>query len=113
MLRISHCLAFAAGAAVLLVQPALADGQSGRAHHAGYRHYRYGAAYGHRDLGATLIEVSRSWFYGPLGAYEDSYAAWQYPGRNQRHYFGYGWDPRYGYGYDRRSELDGAGSRSG
>jgi hypothetical protein len=98
MLRTSHCLAFAAGAAVLLVQPALAQAQPAPSHHAGYRHHDYYRGYGHRDLAATLIEVARSPFYGPLGAYEDSYAAWQDPGPNQRHYFGYGWDPRYGYG---------------
>jgi hypothetical protein len=98
MLRLSHCLAFAVGAAALLAQPALADGQSLGSHHAGYRHYYYYRGDGHRDLADSLIEVARSPFYGHLGAYEDSYAAWLYPGRNQRHYFGYGWDPRYGYG---------------
>lgn len=98
MLRFWHCFAFAAGAAILLMQPALAQAQSTASHHTSYRHHHYGTAYGHRDLADTLVEVARSPFYGPLGAYEDSYAAWQYPGPNQRHYFGYGWDPRYGYG---------------
>jgi hypothetical protein len=98
MLRFWHCLAFAAAAAVLLAQPALADGQASRSHHAGYRHCYYVGACGHRDLADTLIEVARSPFYGPLGAYEDSYAAWRYPGTIQRRYFGYGFDPRYGYG---------------
>jgi hypothetical protein len=97
MLRFWHCLVVAAGAAILLMLPALAQAQSAPSHHSSYRHH-YGAAYGHRDLADTLIEVARSPFYGPLGAYEDSYAAWQYPGPIQRHYFGYGWDPRYGYG---------------
>jgi hypothetical protein len=99
MLRIWYCLAFAASAAALMAQPALADGQSVRSHHGGYRHHYYGAVYGHRDLADTLIDVARSPFYGHLGAYENSYAAWLYPGRNERRYFGYGWDPRYGYGY--------------
>jgi hypothetical protein len=101
MLRFSHYLAIAVGAAALFAPLALAQAQSARSHHAAYRHhyyYHYYRAYGHRDLAATLIEVARSPFYGPLGAYEDSYAAWLYPGWNQRHYFGYGWDPRYGYG---------------
>jgi hypothetical protein len=90
MVRIAYFVVLVV-APVLLAHPALADGQSARPHHAYY-------GYVHRDLGATLIEVSRSWFHGPLGSYEDSYAAWQYPGPLQRHYFGYGWDPRYGYG---------------
>ena len=98
MLRVSHYLAIAVGAVALLALPAVAQARSAPSHHAGYRHHHYGAAYGRRDLADTLIEVARSPFYGPLGAYEDSYAAWQYPGPNQRHYFGYGWDPRYGYG---------------
>ena len=99
MLRISYCLAFAAGAAALLMLPALAQAQSAASHHAGYRHHYYYRGYGHRDLASTLVEVARSPFYDTLGAYEDSYAAWQYPFPNQRHYFGYGWDPRYGYGF--------------
>jgi len=98
MLRFCHCLVVAAGASILLAQAALAQAQSTPSHHTGYRHHRYGTANGHRDLADTLIEVDRSRFYDTLGAYEDSYAAWQYPGQNQRHYFGYGWDPRYGYG---------------
>jgi hypothetical protein len=97
MLRFWHCLAFTAGTAVLLAQPALAQAQSTPSHHTS-RHHHYGVAYGHRDLADTLIEVNRSRFYDTLGAYEDSYAAWQYPGPNQRHYFGSGFDPRYGYG---------------
>ena len=101
MLRIACYLGvIACAAAALLARPALADGQSSRSHRAGYRHCYYAAACGHRDLGATLIEVARSPFYDHLGAYEDSYAAWQYPGPLQRHYFGYGWDPRFGYGLD-------------
>jgi hypothetical protein len=103
MSRILHYLAFATGAAALLAQPALAQAHSVRSHHAGYRnHYSYApAAYGYRDVGATLNEVAASPFYGSFGGYEDAHAAWQYPAPNARHYFGYGWDPRYGYGPDR------------
>jgi hypothetical protein len=86
--------------AVFLVLPALAETQPAASHHTSHRHHYYypTLAYGHRDVDATLHEVDWSPFYGPLGAYEDSYAAWQFPGPNQRRYFGYGFDPRYGYG---------------
>jgi hypothetical protein len=115
MLRVSHYLTLAAGAAALLAQPALAQTHSVRSHHAGYRHHYDDApaAYGHRDVGAMLNEVARSRFYGPFGGYEDAHANWQYSGPNQRHYFGYGWDPRFGYGPDRRSELEGASQQRG
>jgi hypothetical protein len=100
MLRVSHYLAFAAGAAALLAQPASAQADAAPGHHAGYRHhYYYGdyygapAGYGHRDVGAILHEVRTSPFYGQFGGYEDAHAAWQYFGPGQRHYFG-GWDPR-------------------
>jgi hypothetical protein len=113
MLRLSHSLMLAAGAAALLAQPASAQTHSVRAHHAGYRHhYSYAPAdYGHRDVRATLNEVATSPFYGPFGGYEDAHAVWQYSGPNQRHYFGYGWDPRFGYGPDRRSGLEGTGKQ--
>jgi hypothetical protein len=115
MLRISHYLTLAAGAAALLAQPALAQADSVRSHHAGYRHHYDDApaAYGHRDVGATLNEVARSRFYGPFGGYEDAHANWRYSGPNQRYYFGYGWDPRFGYRPDRRSELEGASQQRG
>jgi hypothetical protein len=118
MLRISHYLALAAGAAALLAQPALAQAHSVRSHHAGYRHHHYNApaAYGYRDVGATLNEIVTSPFSGPFGGYEDAHAAWQSSGPKERHYFGAPWweqgfgyrsDRRFGYGPDRRSELDG------
>ena len=95
MLRISHYLRrCAAGAVALLAQPALAQTHSVRSHHAYYRHHYYdaAAAYGRRDVGATLNEVATSPFYGQFGGYEDAHAAWQYSGPNQRHYFGSAWD---------------------
>jgi hypothetical protein len=97
MLRISHYLMLAAGAAAWLAQPAAARADAAPGHHAGYRHYYYyGAppAYGYRDVGAILHEVRTSPFYGQFGGDEDAHAAWQYFGPGQRHYFG-GWDPRW------------------
>lgn len=118
MPRLSHCLVLA-GAAVLLAQPALAQEHSSRSRHAAYRHHYYydyapdADAYIRGDLGMTLEEVARSPFYGPFGGYEDSHAAWRFPGPNQRRYFGYGWDPRYGYRPDPRSELEVAHNQRG
>ncbi len=96
MLRVSHYLVLAAGAAAWLAQPAAARADAAPGHHAGYRHYYYGAppAYGYRDVGAILHEVRTSPFYGQFGGDEDAHAAWQYFGPGQRHYFG-GWDPRW------------------
>jgi len=60
MARIAHCLMLAAGAAVLLAQPASAN----------ERHYRHHAsAYRHAAAAAIRQDVARSPLYGTFGGY--------------------------------------------
>lgn len=105
MQRILRDLAVTAAAAallaplvLLLAQPALAQAYPVHSRHAGHRHYHDAAdVYAHRDVDAILYEVARSPFYTQFGGYEDAYAASHYFGPNQRHYFGYVWDPGFFY----------------
>jgi hypothetical protein len=87
MSRFTHYLTVAAGAAVLLVQPALAQTHSGHAHRA--RH----AAHAYTRLvvaAASPQELADPIFYGPFGGYAEASAASRYWGPDQRYYFGYG-----------------------
>ncbi len=100
MARISHYLTLATGAAVLLVQPVLAQADPVHSRHAAYRHYtayryHYGAAYadGYLSVPEILNEVATSPSYGTFGGYEDTFWASHYLGPVERRYFGYGWDP--------------------
>jgi len=79
MVRISHYLTLATGAAVLLVQPVLAQADPVHSRHAAHRHYtayryHYGAAYadGYRSVPEILNEVATSPSYGTFGGYEDT-----------------------------------------
>jgi len=110
MLRISHYLTLAVGAAALLAQPLLAQANSAHSYRASYRHYHHHAAFAYRHrlaYAARVQEIANSPFYGPFGGYYDSYAAAQYAGPKARHYFGYGSDGRFGYESDQRSQLEG------
>jgi hypothetical protein len=100
MLRRSHVLMFAAGVAALVAQPALAQAHSPRWHHFGYWQYHDTRGAYRPDISATIYETRRSPFYGPFSGYADTHAAWLYPGRNARHYFGYGFVAPYRYGLD-------------
>jgi len=100
MLCRSHYLTFAAVAAVLLAQPALAQAHSPRWYHSGYWHYHDTHGAYRRDISATIHETRTSPFYGPFSGYADTHAAWLYPGWNARHYFGYGWVTPYRYWAD-------------
>jgi hypothetical protein len=100
MLRRSHYLTLAAGIAIALTQPVLAQAQSPRWHHSGYWHYHDTCGAYRRDISATIYETRHSPFYGPFSGYADTHAAWLYPGWNARHYFGYGFVAPYRYGLD-------------
>ncbi len=93
--RISYGLMLAAGAVLLVLQPASAQTDAARVRYAGARHYRSVACPCPRHtVAAIMTEVWNSPFYGTFGAFEDTYWASHYPGPVQRRYYGYGWDPR-------------------
>ena len=72
MLRISHYLTLAVGAAALLAQPALAQANSAHSYRASYRHYHHHAAFAYRHrlaYAARVQEIANSPFYGPFGGY--------------------------------------------
>ena len=95
MARLSHCLILAAGAAMVLLQPAIAQASSARSRHAAAWHcHCVTYAYPRRDVPQILAEVWASPFFGTFGGYEDTFWASHYPGPVERRYFGYGWDPR-------------------
>jgi hypothetical protein len=91
MARISG-LTLAAGAAMLLLQPTIAQADSGRPRHSADRQSHY-AAYAYPYRGPNVI-FAFSPFYGPFGGHEDTFWAEHYPGPVERRYYGYGWDPR-------------------
>ena len=88
MLRFTHYLTLAAGAA-LLAQPALASEQ---------QHRRYVAA-------AIKHDVAASPYYDAFGGYADAAAAASYAGPNARRYFGSAPDRRANAAPDRSSEF--------
>ena len=86
MPRISHCLALAVGAALLVAQ--LAQAQAAHSHD--HRHHHREALAHRRPVAAILQDVASLPFYGPFGGHSEAAAAADYAGPNQRHYFGYG-----------------------
>jgi hypothetical protein len=98
--RLRLVITFAVAAASLApAMSARADGvYPYRRHHSYYRsEAAIAARYAYAQ--AVIYEVANSPFYGPFGNYADAYAASQYVGPNERHYYGFGPGSGYfGYG---------------